>query len=378
MQSYDLIVVGAGIVGAAIVREAARAGLQALLIEAAMPGGGVTAAGMGHVVVMDDSPAQLALSAYSRQLWLEEKPSLPKVVEYVSQGTLWIAADGQEMAEVFAKQKTYASAGVRSHVLSSSDLAAEEPNLRAGLQGGLLVPDDGVCYPPAAAAYFLQEACALGAQHMRGRVHSVRNGCVSLERETEVHGSAVVLATGADLSLLPEMPIQRRKGHLVITDRYPGFARHQLVELGYLKSAHGNTQESVAFNLQPRCTGQMLIGSSRQFGSETKAAEPSILNRMLARATEYMPGIGQLSALRIWTGFRAATADKLPLIGPATPFRDDAALWLATGFEGLGITNAPGAARLLVSQIMGVTPAIDATPFLPSRFQSVARELPSD
>ena len=74
----------------------------------------------------------------------------------------------------------------------------------------------------------------------------------------------------------------------MITDRYPGFIRHQLVELGYLKSAHSVSTDSVAFNVQPRQTGQMLIGSSRQYGNEI-AVDQSMLTAMLQRATHYIP-----------------------------------------------------------------------------------------
>jgi glycine/D-amino acid oxidase-like deaminating enzyme len=88
---------------------------------------------------------------------------------------------------------------------------------------------------------------------------------------------------------------------------------------------------------------------------------------MIRRAEEYMPGLGKLSVLRAWTGFRAATADKLPLIGPATGLCDDPTLWLSAGFEGLGITNAPGAARLLLDCMQGRNSAIPIEPYLPSR-----------
>ena len=100
--------------------------------------------------------------------------------------------------------------------------------------------------------------------------------------------------------------MKKRKGHLLITDRYPRFLRHQLVELGYLKSAHSVTADSVAFNIQPRKTGQLLIGSSRQYDVEDSTVDNSILTRMLA-TIEYLPGLAKLSSLRAWTGFRAAT-----------------------------------------------------------------------
>jgi glycine/D-amino acid oxidase-like deaminating enzyme len=176
-----------------------------------------------------------------------------------------------------------------------------------------------------------------------------------------------VLATGADTALLPSLKIQKRKGHLLITDRYPGFVRHQLVELGYLKSAHKLAEDSVAFNLQPRQTGQLLIGSSRQFGSEDAAIEDNILWRMLDRACQYMPALAKVSGIRAWTGFRAATSDKLPLIGPT----EDPSVFLAVGFEGLGITSAPGAARLLLDHLLARPSAIDPSPYLPERTASM-------
>ena len=102
-------------------------------------------------------------------------------------------------------------------------------------------------------------------------------------------------AAGASSPELTEgVEVKKRKGHLVITDRYPGFVRHQLVELGYLKSAHSVSSDSVAFNIQPRRTGQILIGSSRQYGSDNPDVDNVILVRMLQRAQKYMPGLGRL------------------------------------------------------------------------------------
>ena len=158
--------------------------------------------------------------------------------------------------------------------------------------------------------------------------------------------------------------VRKRKGHLVITDRYPGWVRHQLVELGYLKSAHSISSDSAAFNVQPRKTGQLLIGSSRQFGAEHSAVDSHMLARMLDRALEYMPGLANLSAIRAWTGFRAATPDKLPLIGPCA---SDPRLYLATGHEGLGITTSLATGRLVADQITERPTAIPFEPYLPNR-----------
>ena len=363
---YDVVVVGAGIVGAACAEECTRQGLRVAIIDRDVVGGGATAAGMGHIVVMDDSEAQFALTRYSQQLWQQLRPELPADVEYEQCGTIWVAADDEEMAEVRRKQNYYGQHGVPTEVLDPQTLERLEPNLRKGLAGGLLVPEDVVLYPPCAARFLIERAQAAGAKlHACSVVSQIGKGLVRLADGTEFSAAATVNAGGAWASALtPGLSVKKRKGHLAITDRYPGFVRHQLVELGYLKIAHSSSADSVAFNVQPRKTGQILVGSSRQYGAEHGEVDNGILARMLQRAQEYMPGLAELSTIRVWTGFRAATPDMLPLIGPCP---GDPTLFLATGHEGLGITTSLATARLLVDQIAGRNPAIPVEPYLPSR-----------
>jgi glycine/D-amino acid oxidase-like deaminating enzyme len=364
--AYDVVIVGAGIVGAACADAFAERGLRVVVVDRDVVGSGATAAGMGHIVVMDDSDAQFALTNYSQRLWQQLRPELPDQVEYEQPGTIWVAADDEEMAEVFRKRDYYQKRGVVVEVLDQQQLKQVEPNLREGLAGGLLVPADGVLYPPCAARFLMARAQQRGAKLKLGAaVAEIGEQKVRLSDHQEISAEIVVNAAGASAAdLTRAIGIKKRKGHLVITDRYPGFLRHQLVELGYLKSAHSVSSDSVAFNVQPRSTGQILIGSSRQYGAEHKEVDHSMLARMIRRAEEYMPGIGSMSAIRVWTGFRAATPDKLPLIGPCPGYRS---LWLATGHEGLGITTSLGTARILVDQVTGSRTAIAAEPYLPSR-----------
>jgi D-hydroxyproline dehydrogenase subunit beta len=365
-KAFDVVIVGAGIVGAACADECARRGLRVAVVDRDVVGSGATAAGMGHIVVMDDSEAQLALTRYSQQLWQALRPELPVDVEYEQCGTIWVAADEEEMAEVRRKHSFYAERGVPTTVLDAQAVGRLEPNLRVGMAGGLLVTEDAVLYPPCAARFLMDRAQKRGAElRTAASATQVGQGRVRLASGVEIQGETIVNAAGAwSPELIGAIEIKKRKGHLVITDRYPGFLRHQLVELGYLKSAHSVTSDSVAFNVQPRRTGQILIGSSRQYGAEHKDVDQEILRRMLQRAQEYMPGLGPMSAVRTWTGFRAATPDKLPLIGP---WPGDKSLFLATGHEGLGITTSLATARILVDQITGGKPEILIEPYLPSR-----------
>ena len=362
----EVVIVGAGIVGAACAFELASEGLRVLVIDEGFPSTGATGAAMGHIVVMDDSEAQFAITRYSQILWDDLREQLPPAVEFDPCGTLWVAADEKEMDEVHRKFDYYHARGVNAEILDSQQVREAEPHLRAPLAGGLRVSGDSVVYPPCAAGFLLQKARDLGARVIHGQpVTAIGKGVARLADGTIFAAGFIINAAGQSAPRLsPGINIKPRKGHLVITDRYPNFLHHQVVELGYLKSARSLTADSVAFNVQPRKTGQILIGSSRQYGAENSAVDESILVRMLQRAFEYMPDLSQLSAIRVWTGFRPATPDKLPLIGPSP---QDPSVMVAAGHEGLGITTSLATAKLICAQILGQRTAIPFQPYLPSR-----------
>jgi glycine/D-amino acid oxidase-like deaminating enzyme len=366
---FDAIILGAGIVGCACAAELAQAGLRVALVAPEGIATAATAAAMGHLVALDDTPAQLTLTAFAQTLWQQLRPSLPAAVAYQARGTLWIATDPSELAATERKQALYAASLLPSTLLTAAEVAAAEPNLRPHLAGGLLVPNDAVVLPAAAAAHFHNLATQHGAITIEGHAAThAAQGLVTLSNDTSLIAPHIVIATGSDTSLVPDLPLQRRKGQLVLTAPAPNFLRHQIVELGYLKSAHQLHSDSVAFNVQPRASGEVLIGSSRQ-SSDTAdpTLDPALLVRMLQHAYTFMPALAHLTQTRTWAGVRAATPDKLPCIGPTS----DPTVHLAMGFEGLGITTAPAAARLLADQILGRTPAIDPTPYLPSRVLSL-------
>lgn len=370
-ETFDVVIVGAGIVGAACADECSRLGMRVAVVDQDAVGSGATAAAMGHIVTMDDSEAQFALTRYSQKLWQELRAELPPDVEYERCGTIWVAADDDEMEEVFRKRAYYSQRGVPVEVLGSSELELLEPNLRKGMPGGLRVPEDAVLYPLCAARFLIERAQSRGGKlYLETAVVKVGAGEVRLADGTLFSAATIVNAAGSWASTLtPGIAVKKRKGHLVITDRYPGFVRHQLVELGYLKSAHSVTADSVAFNVQPRQSGQLLIGSSRQYGSETRDVDSEILSRMIERAQHYLPSLSNMSAIRAWAGFRAATPDKLPLIGP---WPADSTVYLATGHEGLGITTSLGTAKLLATYLTGSKSEIPAEPYLPVRMETSA------
>lgn len=360
-MTFDIAIIGGGIVGAACAYRLARENFRVALIEAGEIAGGTTAAGMGHIVVMDDSEAQFALTDLSQKLWREI--DFPKDCEYQNCGTIWVATDAEEMQEVFRKKDFYESRGVKAEVLDEKSLREAEPNLRENLVGGLRVSGDSVVYQLCATRFFLENS---GAKVLTGkRAVKISDAGVTLANGEIIRADKIINAAGFwSKDLTDGLKIFAKKGHLVITERAPNFVRHQIVELGYLKSAHSTQSDSVAFNVQPRATEQVLVGSSRQLNTEDKAVDYNILGQMMRRAFEYMPDLKKLSAVRVWTGFRPATPDNLPYIGQH-PTRKN--LFLATGHEGLGITTSLGTAEILTDEILGRESKIDRKPFSPLR-----------
>ena len=361
----DVIVVGAGIIGAACAEALTRDGRRVLVLDRGFAGGGATAAAMGHLVVMDDSPAQLALTSYSVRMWNAIREQLPPAAEWLSSGTLWIAGDATQLELARTKLQVYRDAGVAAELVSGRELAEREPNLRPDLAGALRVPHDAVLYPPAAASWLLAQAAARGAELREGVTVTRVSSRAVHTMDGELSADLVIFAGGAYVTeLVPELPVLPRRGHLVVTDRYPRFCTHQLVELGYLASAHTMDGASVAFNVQPRATGQMLIGSSRELAGWDAAPNRDIVRQMVDRAISFMPALSGVSVLRVWTGFRPATPDALPLIGP-WPALDG--VWIAAGHEGLGITTSLATGQLIADLLAGRPPAIDPHPYVPDR-----------
>ncbi len=364
---HDVLVIGAGIVGAACAVALREQGMDVALVDAASPGAGVTAAGMGHLVALDESAAELDLCLLSLSLWREFFDAHPGVGEAYHCGTLWVAENEHQLAEAELRAQRLSARGWHAEALTDARLRALEPGLRKGLCGGVRVTGDSVVYPPAVADFLARRLATLGGSLYLGQhVQTIGRGEVTLANGQTLVAAHIVVAAGAQVrELLPEVPVAGRKGHLAITDRYPGTLRHQVVSMEYGQAAAGDDALAVAANVQPRATGQWLIGSCRQDRQHDSAVDPVVLAKVLRSAIALFPCLAQMNIVRAWTGMRPASPDALPLIGahPARP-----GVWLACGHEGLGVTTAFGTARLLADQLLGKPGAIDGSPFAPARF----------
>lgn len=368
-MTYDVAIVGAGIVGAACAFELSGEKLRVAVIDEHGVGTGATAAGMGHLLVHGDCDAKFVLTRYSLTLWNRLFPQLPPECEIWRCGTVWVAENEEELRLAKERCEYFGRNEVRAEFLTSSDLAELEPNLRSGLAGGLRVSDDSSLVPSTAAQFLIATACKNGAELIAKRAIQLRDAGLRLDDGSEISAECYINAVGsAGGKLTPGLPIRARKGHILVLQPGLNFARHQVMELGYIKSARATEeQDSVAFAVRQKRNGDLLVGSSRQYGVEDLGVEPDILERMRTRALSFMPGLSAAPYVTSWTGFRAGTPDGLPLIGLCRGFKR---VYAATGHEGLGVTTAPATARLVADAILARDSEIMAGAYSPSRFTS--------
>jgi D-hydroxyproline dehydrogenase subunit beta len=363
---FDVAVVGAGIIGAACAWECTRAGLRVVVLESGEPGGWTTSTNMGQITVEDGSEAEFLLTRLSANLWRELAPTLPADVEYQRLGTIWIAADEEEMQSAERRQRYYSRHGVPAELLDEESLRREEPNLRPGLTGGLFMPEEAVVTGAAATHALLDRVRAAGGQVRTGLwVEALTPSAVQIEGGRVVSATHLVNAAGvASPVLSPGVPVRPRKGHLAYTDQGTGFVRHQVIEMGYIRRAQDVGTDSISCNVQPRPTGEIRVGSSRQFVDYDVTVDPNVIRAMVERASSFLPGIAQFPIVRTTAGLRPASSDGLPLIGPWPP---QESVFLATGHEGLGITMALATGRLIADQLVGRSSEIPIEPYLPRR-----------
>jgi glycine/D-amino acid oxidase-like deaminating enzyme len=370
-MASDVIIVGAGMVGAACAWSLARRGVRVSVVGERLAGG-ATAAGMGHLLVVDDDPHMLDWTRQGRSGWeriarewgAEDRAR----IEWSESGTLWVAETAEDVADAHAKRERMTAAGVDCAWIDAKALGDLEPSLSPALLGALRVPGDRIVYPPAAAQWLLEDAQRHGAQLRLGqRVERVADRLVFLAGGEQLEGDRVIVAAGqasGRLLGIGGLEVVPKKGHLVITERVDLSVRHHLVELGYARSVANAAGWSVAFNVQPRPTGQLLVGSSRSYEGGRRL-DRAIVAAMLRRAFEFMPALASAPALRTWTGLRPMAGEGAPLIGPAGD--SDSAPLVATGHEGLGVTTALVTADSIAAWLgLGEHP-VDPRPFDPRR-----------
>ncbi|MFB6786242.1 NAD(P)/FAD-dependent oxidoreductase [Streptomyces olivaceus] len=376
----DVVVVGAGMVGAACALYAAREGLDVIVVDRGQVAGGTTGAGEGNLLVSDKEPGpELELALLSAGLWTGLAEELGRETEYEPKGGVVVAGTPEALAglETFAAGQR--AAGVSALGVTADRLHDLEPRLAPGLAGAVHYPQDAQVMPALAAAHLLR---ASGARLRTGRtVTGVLRGPGGAVRGVrtdrgDVHAPAVVNAAGpwgGEVAALADvhLPVLPRRGYVLVTEPLPPRIRHKVYAADYVADV---ASDSAALQTSPvvegTAAGPVLIGASRERVGFDRSVSLPALRALAAGATRLFPFLARVRALRTYAGFRPYLPDHLPAIGadPRAP-----GLFHACGHEGAGIGLSTGTGHLIAGLLTGAAPALDLTPFRPDRFCPEAR-----
>ncbi|MFF4959975.1 NAD(P)/FAD-dependent oxidoreductase [Streptomyces sp. NPDC001222] len=376
----DVVVVGAGMVGAACAWYAARAGLDVALVDRGPVAGGTTGAGEGNLLVSDKAPGpELELALMSLRLWAELAEELGPAVEYETKGGVVVASAPEDLAALTDFAAGQRAAGVSAVEVAADGLHELEPRLAPGLAGGVLYPQDCQVMPALTAAHLVR---ASGVRLLTGRtvteVPRTPRGAVRGVRTDRgtIHAGAVVNAAGTWGGELAEragvgLPVLPRRGFVLVTEPLPRTVRHKVYAADYVADV---ASDSAALQTSPvvegTAAGPVLIGASRErVGFDRSFSLPAV-RALAAGATRLFPFLERVRAMRAYLGFRPYLPDHLPAIGadPRAP-----GLFHACGHEGAGIGLATGTGQLIARLLSGGVPELDLAPFRPERFEQEAR-----
>ncbi|MEV6194056.1 FAD-binding oxidoreductase [Streptomyces sp. NPDC051920] len=375
----DVVIVGAGMVGAACALYAAREGLAVAVVDRGPVSGGTTGAGEGNLLVSDKEPGpELDLALLSGRLWADLAEEYGKAVEYEAKGGVVVASTSEGLAALETFAAGQRAAGVLAEPVAAGQLHDLEPYLAPGLAGGVRYPQDTQVMPALAAARLLR---ASGARLLTGRtvteVLRARDGSVRGVRTDrgDLHAPAVVNAAGTwggEVASLAgvTLPVLPRRGFVLVTEPLPRRVRHKVYAADYVADV---ASDSAALQTSPvvegTAAGPVLIGASRERVGFDRSFSLPVVRELAAGATRLFPFLARVRALRTYLGFRPYLPDHLPAIGPdpRTP-----GLFHACGHEGAGIGLSTGTGRLIAQVLAGRAPALDLAPFRPDRFTEEA------
>lgn len=376
---FDAIIIGAGVVGAACGYFAQRAGLRTVVIERDVPCAGSSGACEGNLLLWDKGYGpELDLGRLSFETWDLLARELPYDFEYHRRkGGLMIVEREESMARAEQHANALAATGLEVEVIGREALRQKEPVLASDLAGAIYSPTDSQVEPRRATIAYLRAAIDRGAElRIREPVLEILaggDGAVRGVRTAKgvVEAPRVVVAAGSWSGQLGELagvelPIEPRKGHLLVLERTRAPIQHKLMEGSYIDTTvSSDAGLQVAMVIETTRTGTVIVGSSRARVGFDRGTQPEVIAAEARRAARFIPALADLRVIRTYAGLRPYPPDHLPLIGPIV---GRPGLFVASGHEGGGVCNSAATGVLIGEWLTDQPRSLPDAPFDPGRF----------
>lgn len=385
-DTADLVVIGAGVVGAAAAYFAARSGLRVTVVDRGPLAGGTSSAGEGNLLVSDKEPGpELDLALYSQRVWREDLAEHAGLWEFEAKGGLVVAASPNGAGPLAALLREQRAGGIEAVDVARDELRDYEPRLSPDLAGGAYYPQDAQVQPMLVVAHLLRMARLAGARvrtdtevtgFLRAgeRITGVRTGRGRLSAPAVLNAAGTWAGAVAELAGV-RVPVLPRRGCVLVTQPLPPVIRHKVYAAEYVSDvASSDAALQTSPVVEGTRAGTVLIGSSRERVGFDREVPPSLLAALARNAIALFPFLASVQAIRGYLGFRPYCPDHLPVIGP-----DPRApgLWHACGHEGAGVGLSVGTGKLLAQALTGRPTDLDLAPFAPERF-SAPTDPPAD
>ncbi len=374
----DVVVIGAGAVGASCAYFAALNGLDVVVVERGALAGGTSGACEGNILVSDkEAGPELELSQFSQNVWRQELAEFGKLWEFEAKGGLVVAAGTSSALSLHQLMVRQRAAGIEVKAVGGPGLLDYEPHISPDLVAGVFYPQDAQVQPMLVVAHLLRLARGLGASvrtqtDVKGflkqgdRVTGVRTSRGSISAPHVINAAGTWGGRVADLAGV-KVPVLPRRGFVLVTEPLPVRIRHKVYAAEYVDNvASSDSGLQTSPVVEGTDSGTILIGSSRERVGFDRTFSVPVASSMAAKAMALFPFLAEVKAMRSYLGFRPYCPDHLPVIGP-----DPRApgLWHACGHEGAGIGLAAGTGLLLAQAITGRPTGMDLIPFAPERFE---------
>ena len=371
----EVVIIGAGIVGAMCAYYVNRAGLKAIVIDRGTVASGTTGAGEGNIMVSDKSPGpELELALKSRDMWFEVAQDLGNEFELVAKGGL--AVSRGDASSLFELSNSQSVAGVQTKRVGASEIQELEPFISKAIQNGVHYPQDAQCQPMLAAAHILRQLQRRGLEFIgHQEVLKIERKSENLTVRTstlEIKSDFVVNAAGTwagEIARLAgsELPIMPRRGFILVTAPLPKYVNHKVYDSDYVDNvASSDADLQTSTVIEGTQSGTILIGASRERVGFDKSISVSVIQRLARQATSLFPVLAGAQLLRVYNGFRPYSPDHLPVIGADSLIPG---LYHCAGHEGAGIGLSAGSGKVIAQLIKNETPMVNPEPFSPARFQ---------
>lgn len=386
-KTYDVAVIGGGVIGTSCAYHLVRKGFSVALIEKKDIARGTSSHCDAAALIVDKMPGvDAALGYASIQRFLELQQELSYDFELHQRGSMYVCESEQEMEIASKYAKDMQADGYDVKILQPKELLEHEPFLATDLTGGIFSTECCGLNPFKLCFAFVDQVSGKGLDvYTHIGVTGIRLG-----EKNQVEGvetdqgfipcGKVVNACGVWAPEIGRMvdvdiPIEPRKGVILISA--PGFpiCHQKIQEFGYMVSKFAEFEckrdpdvekYNVAFTIEPSEANNVLIGSSRNFAGFDISTEIEIVHTIAKRAVRFFPILKEVNCIRSYAGVRPFMEAHLPLI---TDVEKVPGFYIAAGHEGDGISMSPMTGRLMAELIAGETPYMDMTPFSYSRYQ---------